>query len=93
MKRGVVVGVFLAGAAALASASPPESYLKLWGDPAVQSRIDRNIEQYRKGDAAIEIVDGSGKPLGGATITARQVGHDFSSAATRLFSASSTHPS
>ncbi len=77
MKRGVVVGVFLAGAAALASASPPESYLKLWGDPAVQSRIDRNIEQYRKGDAAIEIVDGSGKPLGGATITARQVGHDF----------------
>lgn len=63
--------------AALASASPPESYLKLWDDPAVKSRIDRNIEQYRKGDAAIEIVDGSGKPLAGATVTARQTGHDF----------------
>lgn len=61
----------------VAQAGPPESYLKLWRDPAVNARIDRNIEQYRKGDATIEVVDVSGKPLAGAVVVAKQKAHDF----------------
>jgi hypothetical protein len=36
---------------------------KLWNDPAVVKRIGSNIEQYRKGDVVIEIIDRSGKPV------------------------------
>ena len=32
-------------------AGPPEAYQKKWHDDAVNQRIERNIEQYRKGDA------------------------------------------
>lgn len=63
--------------ASAAQAAPPDSYRKLWRDPAVNARIKRNIEQYRKGDATIEIVDAAGKPLRGAQIKLRQTGHEF----------------
>lgn len=71
-----IVGILVVGVG-LAQAGPPESYLKLWRDPAVNARIERNIERHRKGDAAIEVVDAAGKPVAGASVVARQTGHDF----------------
>ncbi|MBM3859054.1 MAG: glycoside hydrolase family 10 [Verrucomicrobia bacterium] len=62
---------------ATAHAETPESYRKLWRDPAVNARIERNIEKYRKGDATIEVVDAKGKPVKGAKVQARQTGHEF----------------
>ena len=59
------------------SAAVPEAYAKRWRDPAVTERIARNIEQYRKGDAVIEVVDAAGKPVAGAKVEARQTGHEF----------------
>ena len=58
-------------------AATPEIYSKLWRDPSVNARIDRNIEQYRKGDAAITVMDAAGQPVNGAKISARQTGHEF----------------
>ncbi|MBI5395146.1 MAG: endo-1,4-beta-xylanase [Verrucomicrobia bacterium] len=60
-----------------AHAGPPESYRKLWRDPAVNERIERNIEKHRKGDATIEVVGKDGKPVSGAKIVLRQTGHEF----------------
>lgn len=64
-------------AVAAAPAAPPASYLQRWRDPALNERIDRNIERHRKGDATIELVDRAGKPLGGARVKLRQKGHEF----------------
>ena len=62
------------------TASPvelPETYRKLWRDPAVNARIERNIERYRKGDATIAVVDAEGKPIPDATVKVRQTEHEF----------------
>ena len=49
-----------------------EAYWKLW-NPEVQSRIDRDIEKYRKADALLEF-----KGLAaGTTIEVEQISHDF----------------
>lgn len=61
----------------LLQAAPPESYQKLWRDPAVNARIERNIELHRKGDLVVELVDANGKPLPGAEVTLRQTSHEF----------------
>ena len=56
----------LLGAMALlvtAQAAAPEAYRKLWRDPAINARIDRNIEQFRKGDVSLTVVDAAGQPL------------------------------
>jgi len=55
----------------------PESYRTLWRDPAVNARIERNIERYRKGDATIAVVDAEGKPIPDATVKVRQTEHEF----------------
>lgn len=60
-----------------AAAATPDVYRKLWRDPAVNERIERNIEKYRKGDASIEVLDAAGKPVSGAKIELRQTGHEF----------------
>ncbi|HOD79816.1 MAG: Endo-1,4-beta-xylanase Z precursor [Planctomycetes bacterium ADurb.Bin126] len=60
-----------------ARAQAQTSSEKLWREPALQKRIDQNIEKYRKGEAAVEIVDAAGKPLPGLRITATQTGHEF----------------
>ena len=69
--------VLLGGFNMAAQGSAPETYEKLWRDPTLTSRIDRNIEQYRKGDATVEVVDASGKPVSGAQIAVRQTRHEF----------------
>lgn len=60
-----------------ADAAAPESYQKKWRDAAVNERIERNIEKYRKGDATIEVVDATGKPLTGVRVEVQQTGHEF----------------
>ena len=44
---------------------------------AVNQRIERNIEQYRKGDATLEVVDAAGKPVPGVRVEVQQTGHEF----------------
>lgn len=63
--------------ATAAQAATPEAYRKLWRDPALNERIERNIEKYRKGDATIEVLDAAGKPVSGAKVELRQTGHEF----------------
>jgi len=58
-------------------AEPPESYRKLWRDPAVNARIERGIEAYRKGEATIEVVDAAGRPVKGVQVNVRQTRHEF----------------
>jgi GH35 family endo-1,4-beta-xylanase len=60
-----------------ALSATPEAYQKLWRDPALEQRIERNIEQHRQGDATLEVVDAAGKPVAGARIEVRQTGHEF----------------
>lgn len=50
---------------------------RLWNDPVVTGRIERNIEKYRKGDAMIEVVGKDGKPLANATVIIRQQTQEF----------------
>jgi hypothetical protein len=60
-----------------AEAETPESYRKLWSDPALTARLQRDIEQHRKGDAVIEVVDAAGKPVANAAVVVRQQSHAF----------------
>ncbi len=60
-----------------AQAAAPESWHKLWNDPGLQQRLERNIEQFRKGDCRLEVVDAAGKPVPGARVEARQTRHEF----------------
>lgn len=53
------------------------AYLKLWNDQSVVSRIDLNIEKFRKGDAVIKIARANGKPVSNAKIEIRQQSHEF----------------
>ena len=71
------VAFILALLGSTARAEPPEQYTKLWRDPAVNARIERNIEKHRQGDASIQVVDAAGKPVSGAKVELRQTGHEF----------------
>ncbi len=62
---------------ASAASAVPASYRQYWRDPAVNDRLDRNIEQYRKGGATLEVVDAAGRPVSGAKIEAQQISHEF----------------
>ena len=55
----------------------PAAYTKLWSDPAVAGRLQRDIEKYRKGDATIDITGQDGRPLAHATLEVRQLTHEF----------------
>lgn len=39
--------------------------------------VEENIEQYRKGDVTIKVLDRDGKPVTGARVSVDQVSHDF----------------
>ena len=74
--------VAVAGALTLATmggaaAGLPESYVRIWRDPAALQRIDGNIEQYRKGEAVIEVVDAAGRPVPDAPLVIAQQRHEF----------------
>ncbi|HRT10855.1 MAG TPA: endo-1,4-beta-xylanase [Candidatus Paceibacterota bacterium] len=55
----------------------PEAYRQKWRNPALEERIGQNIEQHRKGDALLEVVDAAGKPVAGAQVALRQTTHEF----------------
>ncbi len=74
MKSAVVL---MSGVCLTVSAAPPEVYTKLWRDAKLNAHIERNIEQYRKGDVAITVVDAAGQPVSGAKISVQQTGHEF----------------
>jgi len=74
MKTIVFASLLLAVAA---QAQIPETFQRLWNDPAVAGRIERDIEKYRKGDTVIEVVGKDGKPLANATVEVRQQTHGF----------------
>ncbi len=75
--RAIALVAVLAAIAAPAWAGVPESYRKLWSDPAVAKRIDDGIERNRKADAVIEIVGKDGKPLPGVALEVQQKSHEF----------------
>ncbi len=58
-------------------AGVPESYRKLWNDPATAQRIERNIEKHRKGDAMLEVVGPDGQPAKEVSLEVRQQTHEF----------------
>jgi endo-1,4-beta-xylanase len=58
-------------------AQAPGSYRKLWEDPAVTRRIERNIEQHRKGDAMLKVVGADGQTVKEASVEVRQQTHEF----------------
>ena len=75
--RIIVLSLLLSLLATAALAGTPEAYQKKWRDPTVNQRIERNIEQYRKGDATIEVVDAAGQPVPGVRVEVQQIGHEF----------------
>lgn len=55
----------------------PESYRKAWSDPALVAAMEKNIEQYRKQEAQIELVDAQGQPIPNAPVEIQQKTHAF----------------
>ncbi len=43
----------------------------------ILAEADANIEKYRKGDAIIQIVDTEGNPVPNASVSVKQISHDF----------------
>ncbi len=53
------------------------NYDKIWSDSSLNSRINENIEKYRKSDAIIEVKDKDGNPVSNASIEVHQKTHEF----------------
>ena len=71
----LIAGLLIAGNTVFSAT--PENYQKLWHDPAISARIEKNIEKYRKGDVVLDVVDSSGKPVAGANVDVKQTRHEF----------------
>jgi len=71
----LVVGLLCCGSAG--GQRDGETYRRLWSDSEVENRIARNIEQYRKSDVSIELIDARGRALGEVDVAIEQVSHDF----------------
>ncbi|MBD3265790.1 glycoside hydrolase family 10 [bacterium] len=54
-----------------------EQYKTLWDDPELNQTIENNIDTYRKGHLALEIVTEDGQPVPNTRIKAEQTGHEF----------------
>ena len=54
-----------------------EKCLALWNAPSLEQRIQSGIEQNRKGDAIIKVVDKQGATVDNAEVSVEQVSHDF----------------
>jgi GH35 family endo-1,4-beta-xylanase len=50
---------------------------QLWNDPRIEGRIREGIEQNRKGDFTLEILDKAGKPVKNAEVQVEQTSHEF----------------
>lgn len=63
--------------AAPSTAAIPDSYRKLWADPAVQQRIEQNIARHRQREAVLEVVTADGRPVADAAVAIHQRTHEF----------------
>lgn len=54
-----------------------ETYLELWDDPEIQTRIENGIETHRKGWFTLDFVDENNEPLQNATVSIEQTDHEF----------------
>ena len=46
-------------------------------NPETTARIQRDTEQFRKGDEVVRVVDTAGRPIEGASVQVEQLTHDF----------------
>jgi len=76
-ERTIAIYFVLCLSAGLLAAQVPETYTKIWNDAVLQERMRLNIEQHRKGDAVIQVVDSAGKPIPDATLVIQQQSHEF----------------
>lgn len=56
---------------------PVAGKIKNARNEAALRQAQKNIEQFRKGDAQIRILDAKGNPVGNAKLNIKQVSHDF----------------
>mgnify|MGYP000979139105 FL=1 len=67
------LGMTLAGA----YAGPIEDSRARWSDAEALQRIESGIEQHRKGDLVVRVLDEDGRPVSGAEVMAVQKTHAF----------------
>lgn len=67
----------LGAIASQAEVNVPDSYRKTWSNPALTNRIEKNIEQYRKQQADLVVVDAQGRPVPQAQVEIQQKTHAF----------------
>lgn len=72
-----IASVFVSLLTTGAVAQIPGAYRARWDRPELQQRIDRSIEQHRKGEAVLEIIDANGNSISGATVRIEQAAHAF----------------
>lgn len=54
-----------------------DNYFSLWNDPEVEQKINRGIQENRKGFATLIFKDVEGKTIENASVTIKQISHDF----------------
>ncbi|MBK8475138.1 MAG: endo-1,4-beta-xylanase [Opitutaceae bacterium] len=74
MKRLILVSLALAGWVSAVSAAARTDAASV---QALLAQAERNVEQYRKGDIQIHVVDSAGRPLAGVTVAVDQRSHHF----------------
>ena len=72
-KRFLICIVAIIAVSAIAQES---NYDQIWNEKVVK-RIDSNIEQHRKGNATLELIDKNGKPITNAEVVIEQQTHEF----------------
>lgn len=73
----IVLSLVMFATMAPARGAVPESYRKLWSDPATARRIDEGIQRNRKRDAVIEVRTADGRAVPDASLEIRQQTHEF----------------
>ena len=62
---------------AVASSAPRQNQDAESAEPILPGQVSRNIERFRKADAALRFITPSGAGLGDALVEVRQTSHDF----------------
>jgi endo-1,4-beta-xylanase len=74
---GAVVGLLGIRPARAAEQAAPETAAAPEREEQVVAASEAAIEQHRKADARVRIVDAAGRPVADAQVTVEQIGHDF----------------
>jgi endo-1,4-beta-xylanase len=75
--KTLTICFFLTLSIGLARTEVPDSYARLWNDPALLERMQRDTERHRKSDATVEVTEPGGKAIAGATLEIRQQTNEF----------------